>query len=145
MIRGWSLLLLFFTSLSWSQNWQPTWEVTQEIAKKEHQSILLVFSGSDWCIPCIRLENEVWESSAFKTYAENHLVLYRADFPKRKKNRLSKSLQQTHDHLAELYNKNGFFPWVVVLNEALEFKGALSYKNEQSIDYIPLIEQLVNE
>lgn len=145
MIRGWLLVLFFYTSLSWSQNWQPTWELTQEIAHKKNQPILLVFSGSDWCIPCIRLENEVWESSVFNSFAENRMVLYRADFPKRKKNKLSQSLQQAHDQLADQYNKNGFFPWVVVLSENLEVKGALSYKNEKATDYISLIEELVND
>ena len=57
----------------------------KEKAFKEHKKLLLVFSGSDWCIPCIRLEKEVWQDSIFLAYAKENLVLYRADFPKRKR------------------------------------------------------------
>ena len=145
MIRSWCLLFLFFTSWGWSQDWQPSWEEALDKAQNKEQAILLVFSGSDWCIPCIRLDNNVWKSSDFDNYTRNRFVLYRADFPKRKKNKLSQQIQETHNRLAEKYNKNGYFPWVAILNAQLELLGNLSYNNETAVDFIQLIERELNE
>ena len=63
-----------FLFLSWgfvhAQQWEVSFEKSQLKALKENKKVLLVFSGSDWCIPCIRLEDKVWNSTVFKTYAE---------------------------------------------------------------------------
>ena len=64
---------------------ESSFESAQTKAAAENKKVLLVFSGSDWCIPCIRLEDKVWKSREFIRYAESGLHLYRADFPKRKK------------------------------------------------------------
>ena len=87
--------LFLFLSLSWSfayaQQWEVSFEKSQQKALKENKKVLLVFSGSDWCIPCIRLEIRCGIQPLFKTYAEKYLLLYRADFPKRKKINCPKS------------------------------------------------------
>jgi thiol-disulfide isomerase/thioredoxin len=51
-------------------------------AAAENKNILLVFSGSDWCAPCIKLDKTIWQSE-FKT---NLLKMgdLQADFPKKK-------------------------------------------------------------
>jgi thioredoxin-related protein len=86
-------------------------------AKEEHKYILLNFSGSDWCAPCIKLKKEVFESEQFSTLAENKLVLVRADFPRSKKNQLSKAQVQHNEALAEKYNPDGKFPYTLLLDE----------------------------
>ena len=48
----------------------------------------MVFSGSDWCAPCIKLDKAVWQSEEFKKEAETNWVIYKADFPKKKANQL---------------------------------------------------------
>ena len=32
----------------------------------EDKNIIIVFSGSDWCAPCIKLDKNIWQSDAFK-------------------------------------------------------------------------------
>lgn len=123
-----------------AQDWETSWDLTTDKALNESKKILLVFSGSDWCVPCIKLEKELWEDEIFKTYAANHLVLYRADFPKRKKNQLSATLQEKHNTLAEQYNSNGYFPWVAVLSSSAEILGYFSYERLGVDDYIQKIE-----
>ena len=51
---------IFLVSVSLSaQNWETTWKDATQKASAENKKIVLVFSGSDWCIPCIKLEKEV--------------------------------------------------------------------------------------
>lgn len=76
---------------------------------------LLVFSGSDWCLPCIRFEREVLQAASFITFSKENLVIENADFPQHKK--LSKEQVRHNESLAERYNTQGYFPHVLLLNE----------------------------
>lgn len=98
----------------------PVWHLNmreaREIAQKEHRYILLNFSGSDWCGPCIMLRKEIFEDPVFADFADTALVLVNADFPRMKKNQLSKEQQQLNDQLADQYNSQGKFPLTLLLN-----------------------------
>ena len=89
----------------------------QKQAKLAHKQILINFSGSDWCGPCIRLRKEILESESFEQYAATNLLLVRADFPRQKKNQLPKEQVKLNEALAELYNKDGKFPFTVLVDE----------------------------
>ena len=41
----------------------------------ENRAVLINFSGSDWCAPCISLKQEVFSKPEFHAFADNHLVL----------------------------------------------------------------------
>ena len=86
-------------------------------ATKEHKRILINFSGSDWCGPCIRLRKEILETGTFDDYAKDHLVLVRADFPRQKKNQLSKEQIKLNESLADKYNAEGKFPYTLLVDE----------------------------
>jgi len=86
-------------------------------AGKSHKQILINFSGSDWCGPCIRLRKEILETPVFEKYATTQLVLVRADFPRQKKNRLSADQTERNESLAERYNPDGKFPFTVLTDE----------------------------
>jgi thioredoxin-related protein len=125
-----------------AQEWRTDWDTAKVEAEQANKKLILVFSGSDWCIPCIKLEKEIWENSSFIQYAEQHYVLFRADFPKRKKNKLPETIQQLNDRLASEYNPKGYFPLVVVLDTQGKVKGQLGYEKLTPEAYIALIEQL---
>jgi thioredoxin-related protein len=95
--------------------WQTDFYKAKQLAKADHKLIVLNFSGSDWCGPCIRLHKEIFESNAFTGYANDHLVLMNADFPRLKKNQLPKEQQAKNDQLADQYNKEGKFPFTLLL------------------------------
>lgn len=110
------LAILFATSVN-GTNWLTDFEAAKKIAQEKHQLILLNFSGSDWCGPCIRLHKEVFDSEAFHAIADKQLVLVNADFPRLKKNQLPKEQQAQNDKLADAYNRTGSFPSTVLLDE----------------------------
>ncbi len=97
--------------------WQPTFEKAKQLAQQEHKAILLNFSGSDWCGPCIRLRKEIFDNPAFSGMADSLLVMYDADFPRNKKNQLAKAAQLANDALADKYNTEGKFPLTLLLDE----------------------------
>ena len=132
-------ILLLLATISMAQNWEKNFEIAKERSAKEGKNIVLCFSGSDWCIPCIKLEKTIWESMEFANYSQAHFVLLRADFPKKKANALPKEQQEQNDKLAESYNKQGMFPLVVLLNKSGKVLGTTSYKNISPTEYIALL------
>lgn len=125
-------LIVIFTLLvsiqSFAQNWNTNIDKAKILATKNNQNIVLVFQGSDWCAPCIKLDKEVWSTSQFQNLAKNHFVMLQADFPKRKQNKLPSDLQEHNNKLAEKYNPNGYFPYVVLLNAEGKMLGSLGYE-----------------
>lgn len=119
-----------------AQDWQTDFSKAKEIATSENKAIILVFQGSDWCAPCIKLDKEVWSTDTFKNYAKNNFVMIQADFPRRKKNALSKPQSKANAKLAETYNKNGIFPFVAVLNNNGNLLGETGYKKITPEAYI---------
>ncbi|MBN8642734.1 MAG: thioredoxin family protein [Flavobacteriales bacterium] len=137
------VLLFFITALGNAQTWVTNIEEAKTLAAKENKTILLVFSGSDWCAPCMKLEKVVWKSEEFKQEAENKWILLRADFPKKKGNQLSAELTASNKKLAEKYNKGGNFPLVVMLDKTGKVIGMTGFKNVTAEEYIKMINSLV--
>src|SRR5258705_6861508 len=100
-----TLLVSLLTTFLLSGGWETDFNKAQQSAKSEHKLILLNFSGSDWCGPCIRMHKEIFEAGGFTEYANDHLILVNADFPRLKKHELSKDQQAKNDKLADKYDK----------------------------------------
>ncbi len=96
-------------------HWQTDLEAARKTAKEKDRLILLNFSGSDWCGPCMRLREEVFGSAAFQQLADSSLELVNADFPRNKKNQLAKGIQRSNESLADRYNPQGKFPFTLLL------------------------------
>ena len=97
-------------------DWHYNLEDAKQIAKIEHKYILLNFSGSDWCGPCMRMRKEIFDSKVFKEMASSDLVLVNADFPRKKKNQPTTEQQKINDELADKYNSHGNFPYTLLLD-----------------------------
>lgn len=130
------IAFLLTASISFGQTWKTNMEEAKTTAAAQNKNILLVFSGSDWCAPCIKLDKNVWQSEAFKAYADEKLVLVRADFPKKKANALPEDIKNSNALLAEKYNKEGFFPFVVILDKNGKVLARKGYENQTAELYI---------
>ncbi|WP_072993188.1 thioredoxin family protein [Pseudozobellia thermophila] len=143
-MRGFLILLaVLFTSSGFAQNWEAGFDSALQKAKSADRPLVLVFAGSDWCGPCIKLDRNIWQSEAFKAYARENYVLYKADFPRKKANRLPDDLQEENDRLAEKYNPKGYFPLVVVLNGEGRVLGKTGFANVSPEEYISTLNAFV--
>jgi thioredoxin-related protein len=136
------ILLWLSFSVSLAQEWQNDISVARAIASEKDLPIILVFQGSDWCAPCIRLEREIWSSKVFKDYAREHFVMLKADFPKKKANALPEEQTAKNKALADKYNKKGYFPFVVVMDKEGTVLGTTGYKKINPEQYIAHLESL---
>jgi protein disulfide-isomerase len=141
--RNLFLILLAWVSTSavaFGADWQTDYPRALEMAKSQNKRVLLDFTGSDWCGPCIELRKRVFSQSEFSAYAEKNLVLVEIDYPQRKKQ--SPELKQQNEKLSTQYgiDEKGF-PTVVLLDPAgkvvREFTG---YDGETTAGLIAWIE-----
>jgi len=98
-------------------NWYLNFADAQLESVKTHKMMLINFSGSDWCGPCIREKKEIFGSSVFEAYAAAHLILVSADFPRQKQHELSPEQTKRNEALADIYNPDGKFPYTLLINE----------------------------
>ncbi|MCJ7757047.1 MAG: thioredoxin family protein [Gillisia sp.] len=130
------ILFLLSTSAIFAQDWTTNFEEAKILASKKDQNIVLVFQGSDWCGPCIKLDREIWSTDIFKEFSKSHFVMLKADFPRRKANQLDSEQVRKNTLLAEKYNPAGYFPFVVVLNSDGKVLGETGYKKVTPTEYI---------
>ena len=137
-----TFLVLLIASLGYAQDWNYNFEDAKALAKEQNKDIVIIFSGSDWCAPCIRLDKNIWQSDAFKKEATEKWILVKANFPRKKANQLSEE-QETHNrNLAEKYNVEGSFPLVVLLDKDGKVLGKMGFKNVAPEEYIKMMHAL---
>ncbi len=131
--------MAFFTG---NVTWLGDFKEAKIEAVQQHKLILINFSGSDWCGPCIRLRKEILESATFENYAADHLVLVRADFPRQKKNQLSPDQVKLNEALADKYNADGKFPYTLLVDENGKVLNQWDgFPNESAGQFITQIDQ----
>jgi protein disulfide-isomerase len=133
------------SELTWATDYQAVLKVAQE----SKRPILAQFSGSDWCPNCVRLQNEVFDTDEFKTWAAEKVILLELDFPRaptqspelKKQNRelLQKFSIQRYPTMVMIdqdgkelgrtfYVEGGAKPWIESAEKAL--KGEVASKTE---------------
>ena len=63
-------------------DWLQDFEAAKRRAAAENKDILIAFNGSDWCIWCVRLMNEVLFQREFREQIEEDFVLVSIDVPR---------------------------------------------------------------
>jgi len=97
--------------LSWSTDFSKA--LAQ--ARADDKTVLLDFTGSDWCPWCIKFDHDVLSTDQFAAYAQNKLELVLVDFPRHIPQ--SDALKQANQTLAKRYDVSGF-PTFVLVNYA---------------------------
>jgi thioredoxin-related protein len=118
-------------------------EKAKKKAMSENKTLLIDFSGSDWCSWCIKLDEEVFQKDAWKAYAKEHLVQVLIDFP-REKSEQSEALQKQNNQLAKQYTVRGF-PTVLLLNQEGSMIEKTGYQRGGAESYINHIKALIGD
>ena len=134
--------LWFCVLTGWSaEGWMTDFEAAKKKAAAENKILLLDFSGSDWCSWCIKLDEEVFQKSAWKEYAKAHLVQVLIDFP-RDKSEQSEALQKQNNELGKQYEVLGF-PTVLLLDDEGTLIEKTGYQRGGADNYVNHIKGLI--
>jgi thiol:disulfide interchange protein len=99
------------------EGWLVNLEEAYAQSVKQNKPILANFTGSDWCGWCKRLDQDVFTTPTFKSWAAKNVVLLEVDFPRRK--RLPEKNQEQNAAMAKSLNVTGY-PTVWLLNVTRE-------------------------
>jgi len=140
-----SILALFFLLTNgWAQNnpWFEDFQAAKAQAGKTGKYILLNFSGSDWCIWCKRLSNEVFVKDDFFQYANDNLILAVADFPRQ--NNQSAEIKAQNEALLKKYNIRGF-PTVLILDPEGNLVFQTGYRQGGADAYVSHVKAIIEQ
>lgn len=118
---------------AYNGGWLDDFEKAQKIAKAQRKPILMLFTGSDWCPYCVKLEGNVLDKTEFKSFADEELVLMMVDFPRRKK--LPKSTLEANKKLSAEYGIRGF-PRMVMLDKNGKTLSSFGYGGQDAEKFV---------
>lgn len=112
------VLIFAFILVSWNSTdgveWHTNYDDAVNQSQQSKKNILIYFTGSDWCAPCIQLKKDLFDNGEFKRLAENYVLLY-IDMPR--KNDVITVEQKMHNKEVFLkFNKTGVFPLFLALS-----------------------------
>ncbi len=112
-----------------SRNHQITWFTNYDEAVKQARSttkpIIMLFTGSDWCSWCIKLEAEVFNTAEFAEAAGDKFIFLKLDFPLN--TTLSPDNIAQNKQLQKKFDVSGF-PTVVLLDAQQQQIGSAGYR-----------------
>lgn len=107
------LILAVLSPASAAVAWLTDYDAAQTAAKAAGKPVLLVFSGSDWCIWCQRLDGEVLHTPVFEAWAKDAVVPCLLDFP-RAQGLVSAPQRARNQEVMDRFGAQGF-PTVLLL------------------------------
>lgn len=108
-------------------------------SKSSGKPVLILFTGSDWCVWCKKLESEVLGKPEFLNQAANKYVLLEVDFPQRKL--ISEEAKARNDALKSKWNVEGFPTVILVDSEGVEM-GRTGYNGMLANEYLAHLNEL---
>lgn len=114
-------------------NWETNLETALQRAKQENKAVLVDFTGSDWCIWCQRLSNEVFSKSEFEKFADENLILVKVDFPRNIEQ--SADTKMYNNQLAQRFGIEGF-PTVLLFNSQGQLVLRTGYQEGGPVAYV---------
>ena len=120
--------------------WQTDYAKALAKAKAENKRVLLDFTGSDWCGPCIELNKKVFSTKEFRAFADKNLVFVEVDYPRGKKQ--SAELVSQNEKLAKEYgiDEKGYPTLVLLDPSGRKIRELNGYSGETTDDFISWIE-----
>ena len=104
--------------------------------------IFAYFTGSDWCDWCVKLKSEVLDTEPFAKFAAENLVLFEADFPRKKE--LSEKVKSQNDDLAGWYRVRGY-PTLFLLNAEGKILVETGYLEGGAEAYVTHLKELLSK
>ncbi len=118
------------------EGWSTDVDAAIAKAKKENKAVLVEFTGSDWCPPCIMMRKNVFSKKEFVDAASKNYILVEVDLPKG-----DKELAARNQIVATKYNIEGF-PTVVLLNgDGKEFSRFFAAEHPKLDDFLAHIDK----
>jgi thioredoxin-related protein len=136
--------LLLATALAVSaapSSWLIDFEAAKKKASEEKKSLLVNFTGSDWCGYCIQLEKEVFGKEAFQNGVKDKFVLVTIDFPE-DESKVDDKTRAQNEELSEKYHIDGY-PTILLADAAGRPYAFTGYMKGGAEKYVAHLDDLI--
>lgn len=123
--------------------WLTDYPKAQAQAKEQKKAILMDFTGSDWCPPCMQLKKTVLSSAEFSKFASEKLVLVEVDFPQNKKQ--SDALKKANEALEKKFKVDGYPTVIVVDADGKELLREVGYDGASAKEYVAKLSKALDK
>jgi len=125
------------------ESWLTNFNAAKAKAKQTERPILLIFTGSDWCPPCIAMEKKVLSTERFQKYADENLVVVYADFPRR--GNQSKEQEAHNEKLAAQFGVQAFPTYLLLSADQKLLTRAVGMVDGGPEGFITMLEEPIAE
>lgn len=119
--------------------WQTDIDKALKMSTKSGKPIFAFFTGKEWCGWCKKLDKQVLTQEAFKSYAEENLILLELDFPRGKRDLPAKQIE-----LARKFNIKGY-PTVILMDAQTNHIATTGYEAMSPEEYVSHLQSLLNK
>ncbi|RYD62310.1 MAG: DUF255 domain-containing protein, partial [Verrucomicrobiaceae bacterium] len=140
MTQALSLFALLLLPLS-AATWSSDFDAALKEAKASSKTVLIDFTGSDWCAWCIKLRKEVFDQPEFEAAAKEKFVLVELDYPK-DKSRVTEAVAKQNETLLKRYPIKGYPTILLCDGEGRPF-AATAYQEGGPAKYLPHLDELL--
>lgn len=119
--------------------WTDNFEAAKKQAAIEGKLLLVDFSGSDWCVWCQRLHDEIFSKKEFNVPAEKKYVCVFIDMPQKAK--LPAEVEAQNKDLLMRFRVSGF-PTVLVLDAEGNELARTGYQKTEPEKYLEHLETI---
>jgi protein disulfide-isomerase len=137
-----ALVLTASFAMAAEDGWLTDFAQAKKVAAEKKLPILIDFTGSDWCGWCIKLDREVFSQKAFKDYAKDNLVLFKADFPRHKPQ--TDEVRKQNRKLAAEYALRGYPTIILVAADGTEI-ARTGYQRGGAEKYVEHLKKMLKD
>lgn len=113
------------------EGWSTDLEQAFKDAKKQNKPVLVEFTGSDWCPPCMMMRKKVFSQKEFVAAASKDFILVELDFPNG-----DPELKKKNDPYARKYDIEGFPTVILFDSEGQEFNRFFASEYPNTEDFL---------
>jgi thioredoxin-related protein len=118
-----------------AEGWLVSFEKAKAESAKQGKPILMEFTGSDWCPPCIQLAKNVFSKDVFKKEMPKHYILLKLDSPRDKSKQTPEEIAQ-YKKLSTEYKITGVPSILLTDAEGKPFYRTSGYGGQAAKDWI---------
>lgn len=106
-------VVFFSTELQANQiHWMSNYNQALQASKDTSKPIFLLFTGTDWCVWCQKLEGEVLESQEFMQALGDRFIFVKLDYPRN--NHQDPAIIQQNERLKGKYQIRGYPTMLII-------------------------------
>jgi thioredoxin-related protein len=122
--------------------WFADFDEGAKAAKAGNKDLLVDFTGSDWCVWCKRLDDEVFSKPEFLDAAKKRFVLVKLDFPKGEEAKKIVPNPERNAQLRDQYEVGGY-PTILLLDSSAEILGSTGYQPGGPVKYVEHLDDVL--